>query len=591
MIEEGFNPRTEIDPAEQRKLEHSIAQRGILQPVLVECRENGDYILVAGERRLLAAAKVGLMEVPVSIRASREDSDNLVDAVLENQLHAALNPLEEALACRRLLDTRLSRREVADKLEMTQATVRERLAILQLPDDLWPKLANGEIPLAAVKALRKLSSIHPDLARNTVSAILDAPKDFEPYTWAEVSGAPLEVAVDSSETLPAGVFRVGSPYPLEQFTVSEKAAADLAAYLELTGAELTTMRFDNADLEQAQLLGAAHQFATGWLIVGQDVGDRLLEDATAKALKHERARQRHERKAEHARNADAPEKDEGDGEPGRQESAAEQQWRREQEAKAERQAARELRDRAIQYNLDLGVLALKHLPKIKVDERVLRILASVHVSGDLRGLASRGARLAFPGWPTQTRQRNGSVKTTYLDPDDAERRAVLFLKDAESPGDIAGRSLTLLALASLADEDAIARSRRSNFALCYKGPWARQAERDLHEIVRERIKQGQHPALDETLCDRLAAAEQRLRHEEEVQAARVRLEQLGALEELDDDALEHALKDAVLVWGTYGLLTYELREQVTAVRESRETPSTEQAPATDTDAEEEALNS
>ncbi len=83
VIEEGFNPRREIDPAEQRRLEHSIEQRGILQPVLVEPREDGGFTLVAGERRLLAAAKLGLMEIPISIRASREDSDNLVDAVLE----------------------------------------------------------------------------------------------------------------------------------------------------------------------------------------------------------------------------------------------------------------------------------------------------------------------------------------------------------------------------------------------------------------------------------------------------------------------------------------------------------------------------
>jgi len=586
VIEEGFNPRGEIDPVEQRRLEHSIEQRGILQPVLVDPRDDGDYVLVDGHRRVQAAAKLGLMEIPISIRSSRDEGDNLVDAVVANQLHAHLNPLEEALACRRLLGTRLNRKEVAAKLEMTQATVNERLAILELPEKLWPKIANGEVPLLAVKALVQLAKIHPDLVDGAVAAVLDVTEDEQPYTWAEVAKSPLEVAVNNIEKLPAGVFRSGSAYPLDSFSISEKASADLAAYGKLTGRELTSVRFDHEDVEQARLLGAAHDYGWGWLIVGQDVGDRLIEDGIAKALKQERARQRREHQETKALQAEHPEGVVDNGPTSRQ-STAEHESRREQEATAQRQAEREERERAIQYNLDLGVLALKHLLKIKVDEQLLRILASVHVAGDLRGLASRGARLALPGWPTQTRQRNGKLKTAYLDPEDAEQRAAVFLQDAEGPGDIAGRSLTLLALASLVDENAVARSRRSSYGLSFKGPWARQAERDLHAIVRERIKAGQLPALDELLDERLADAEQAARRDEEVQAARVRLEHLGALAELDEEALERALEDAVLVWGTYSQKTYQLRSQIDNARERGEAPgSHEQAQTEDTDGEE-----
>ena len=587
VIEDGFNPRAEIDPVEQRRLEHSIEQRGILQPVLVDPRDDGNYVLVDGHRRIQAAAKLGLMEIPISIRASQDEEDNLIDAVVANQLHAHLNPLEEALACRRLLETRLNRKEVAAKLEMTQATVKERLAILELPEELWPKIAGGHIPLLAVKALVQVAKIHPDLARAAVSAVLDATEDDEPYTWAEVAESPLAVAANHIEELPAGVFRSASAYLLESFSIGEKAAADLAAYTELTGETPTTVRFDHDDVEVARLLGAAHNYGWGWLIVGQDVGDRLVEDNLAKALKQERARQRRERQEQKARKADQQGQDDTGAQPARQESAAEQEWRREQEAKATRQADREDRERAIQYNLDLGVLALKHLLKIKVDEQVLRILASVHVTGDLRGLAARGARLALPGWPTQSSQRNGKLKTDYLEPEEAEHRAAVFLQDAEGSGDIAGRSLTLLALASLADENAVARTRRSSYRLSFTGPWARQAERDLHAIVRERIKEGQLPALDEILSRRLAEAEQAARHDEEVKAARVRVERLVELTELDDEALERALEDAFLAWGSYSQKTYQLRAQVNAERQRREAPdSHEAADADDSDGEE-----
>ncbi len=589
VIEEGFNPRTEIDRGEQRRLEHSIEQRGILQPVLVEPRDDGDYVLVDGHRRIEAAAKLGLMEIPISIRSSREEGDNLVDAVLANQLHAHLNPLEEALACRRLIETRLSRKEVAAKLEMTQATVKERLGILDLPEGLWPRVANGEIPLLAVKALVQVADIHPDLASSAVAAVLDANvQEEEASTWAEVARGALTVAVEHAESLPDGVFRAGSAYPLESFSISEKAAADLAAYAELSERELEGVRFDDEDVEQARLLGAAHDLDWGCLIVGQDVGDRLLEDAVAKALRQEQSRVH--RVAQESETA-AGEQGAGDEQPVRPESTAEREWRDAREAKATREAERKERERAIQYNFDLGVLALKHLLKVKVDERVLRILASVDVGGDLRGLASRGARLALPGWPTQARQRNGKLKTTYLDPADVEQRATVFLQDAEGPGDIAGRSLALLALASLADETAIARSRRSGYAPTFKGPWARQAEGDLYEIVRERIKEGQLPALEEILSERIAEAEETARYDEEKRTARIRLEQLGELVDLDEESMERTLEDAVLAWGTYSQKTYQLRDEIDAERERRKSPSShEEANVADPDAEE-VLNS
>jgi hypothetical protein len=527
------------------------------------------------------------MQIPIVIRASREDSDNLVDAVLENQLHARLNPLEEALACRRLLETRLSRKEVAAKLEMTQATVKERLAILELPEELWPRVANGAIPLLAVKALVRAANVHQELARNAVAAVLDASEDDEPYTWAEVADSPLAVAVNHTDVLPDGVFRSGASYPVDAFTLSEKATADLAAYTKLTGRQLTSVRFDEQDVEQARLLGAAHHFGWGWLIVGTDVGARLIEDGIAKLLTQERARQRRERQQQNARQVPASGQDSGEGEPARQESAGEQEWRRDQDAKAQSQAAREEQERAVQYNLDLGVLALKHLVRLKVDEQVLRILASVHVTGDLRGLASRGARLALPGWPTQTRQRNGRLKTTYLDPEQAEQRAAVFLTDAEGAGDIAGRSLTLLALASLVDETAIARSRRSTYQLTFKGPWARQAEHDLYTIIRERIKEGQLPALDEVLSKRLAEAQHAARLEQDRQDARVRLEQLRPLAELDEEALQGAVRDGILGWGAYDQKTHQLRAQVRGEEERRATPdSPEEAPAEDSDEQE-----
>src|SRR6185312_6270609 len=76
---------------------------------------------------------------------------------------------------------------------------------------------------------------------------------------------------------------------------------------------------------------------------------------------------------------------------------ADEEAERERE-RTERAAQRARREAAIRFNVELGLLAFKHLAKVKADERVLRILASIDLGGALRQIAMRGARLCLPGW-------------------------------------------------------------------------------------------------------------------------------------------------------------------------------------------------
>jgi hypothetical protein len=153
---------------------------------------------------------------------------------------------------------------------------------------------------------------------------------------------------------------------------------------------------------------------------------------------------------------------------------------------------------------------------------------------------------------------------------DAEARAAGFLEGATSAGDIAGRTLTLIALASLANEQDTAFSRQSHYELTFGGPWAAQAKRDLNAIVRERIKEGQLPALDAILSERIANDEQAVAREQEIASASARLQDVnGRLSELDEKELDQALSDAVLAWGEYHPKTRELRTQINTVRGQR----------------------
>jgi len=131
------------------------------------------------------------MELPAIIRPAgtgddEEQSDLLVEALLENDLRQNLDPLARARGYQRLIDTGLTAKGVAERLQTTQARVREHLRILKLPEELQGKFASGEIPVRAVKALGQLAGIHPGLAIAAAQQVL-APNDaYEPYAWADV---------------------------------------------------------------------------------------------------------------------------------------------------------------------------------------------------------------------------------------------------------------------------------------------------------------------------------------------------------------------------------------------------------------------
>jgi ParB/RepB/Spo0J family partition protein len=500
-VAEGFNPRGEVaEDAELQALAETMRQRGCLQPIRAHAAVDGGYVLIAGERRYRAAALAGLLEIPASVLhagpGEEQHLELLSEAIIENELRCDLNALQRARGYRAMIDGGLTVRGVAERLggssgrRSREQRIKEHLAILSLPEDLQERVAAGEIPLLAVRAMVGLCEIHEDLARAAVIAATPGNDYEEPYSWSEIAENPLASAVNCCEQLPPGVLPTRTAHTLEVFALGEKAKKDLADYEQLTGRPLQEIRFTAEEVEQARALGAVHD--AGWLqvIAGQDVADGLAEDHIHRTLKEERARRRETGDTDEAATSDgdtaataaAPSPDCPLGDPGE-----------------ERKQVREAREQAARFNEQLGLLAFKHLTRIKVDERVLRILASVDLGRSLRSIAARGGRLTLPGWSTQTQQKNGRTKTTYLESHDAHEKALEFLNGADSAADIAGRTLTLIATAAFADEQAIAQSRRSFYTLTFQGPWAEQADHDLKAILRERIKEGQLPALDEIL--------------------------------------------------------------------------------------------
>jgi ParB family transcriptional regulator, chromosome partitioning protein len=138
-------PRTRFDPASISSLAASIADAGIVQPLIVRPLADGRYELIAGERRWRAAREAGMQTVPAIVRDEAE-ADRLQTALIENVAREDLNPVDEARACAALVeDLGLSKEELARRLGRSRSSISNLIRLLDLPDEILDLLASGEL--------------------------------------------------------------------------------------------------------------------------------------------------------------------------------------------------------------------------------------------------------------------------------------------------------------------------------------------------------------------------------------------------------------------------------------------------------------
>lgn len=153
-------PRTEFDEAALSELVGSIKVQGIIQPLLVRPMDDGDFELVAGERRLRAAERAGLTHVPVFVRAI-SDGESLELALVENIQRDDLSPLEEATAYQRLINEfHHTQEEVAARVGKSRPAIANALRLLKLPETIKRDLSRGRLTAGHARVL--LSIDDPD---------------------------------------------------------------------------------------------------------------------------------------------------------------------------------------------------------------------------------------------------------------------------------------------------------------------------------------------------------------------------------------------------------------------------------------------
>lgn len=152
-----LQPRSEVSPEDVAELAASIADRGVLQPIVVRPADDG-YELVAGERRWRAALAAGLQIVPAVVR-HLSDQESLEVALLENLQREDLRPLEKARAYRRLQDEfGITQEQIAARLRKSQAAIANTLRLLHLPEEVQDALDRGRITEGHARALLALSA-------------------------------------------------------------------------------------------------------------------------------------------------------------------------------------------------------------------------------------------------------------------------------------------------------------------------------------------------------------------------------------------------------------------------------------------------
>lgn len=167
----SLQPRTNFNEEQLDNLAQSIRSNGIIQPLLVRPINDGRYQIIAGERRWRAAQRADLKHIPAVVRDVPEDKI-LELALIENIQRQELNPIEEAQAYKRLIETLgLTQEMVAQRVGRDRTFITNYLRLLRLPDDIQKLLEQEKISMGHARAL--LGVDDPEIQRKVAQSIIN----------------------------------------------------------------------------------------------------------------------------------------------------------------------------------------------------------------------------------------------------------------------------------------------------------------------------------------------------------------------------------------------------------------------------------
>lgn len=165
-----YQPRRDMHPEALEELAESIKAQGIMQPIVVRPIGEDRYEIIAGERRWRASQLAGLEKIPCVVREVPDEAA-IAMALIENIQREDLNPMEEAMALKRLQDEfELTHQEVAQAVGKSRTTVTNLLRLIALTDDVKKMLEHGDLEMGHARSLLSLdASDQREIARQVVA--------------------------------------------------------------------------------------------------------------------------------------------------------------------------------------------------------------------------------------------------------------------------------------------------------------------------------------------------------------------------------------------------------------------------------------
>ncbi len=150
-----FQPRLDFEPEALKELKESIMQKGVVQPITVRRKPDGNgYELISGERRLRAATDAGFTEIPAYVLDVKTNRDMIEIALIENIQRKNLNPIEVALGYQRLADEcGLTQEEIAQRVNKDRTTVTNFIRLLKLPREIQESIRTETVSMGHARAL------------------------------------------------------------------------------------------------------------------------------------------------------------------------------------------------------------------------------------------------------------------------------------------------------------------------------------------------------------------------------------------------------------------------------------------------------
>ena len=233
-----YQPRSYMDAESLSQLADSIKSQGIMQPILVRAIDDEHYEIIAGERRWRASQMAGLTEVPVLVRDIADEAA-LAMALIENIQRENLNPLEEALGIKRLIDEfAMTHEKAAAAVGRSRTAVTNLLRLLTLASPVQEMLMQGKIDMGHARALIGL-----DAAKQTMLAQKIA---LDNLSVREVEHLVKQQAPTASKTNSRATTRDKDVQRIEE-NLADKLGASIKIQAKANGSGMLKIQYGSLD--------------------------------------------------------------------------------------------------------------------------------------------------------------------------------------------------------------------------------------------------------------------------------------------------------------------------------------------------------